>query len=1376
MLNRIGDYLGQRFDRLSLGTVLGVISVVQVASVAGLVGYFSQRDGQRAVNETVQQLRAEISNQIQQKLTSYLAIPESINQLNAEAVLQGQLKTQDRTSERYLWHQMQVFPRASWIYYGAAKDGSFVGVKRLSNQQLQIAINDATNQFQSSYYRADSQGRRGPQEQFIPGRYDARRRPWYEGAIATPRNSYISPIYPDHSQPQLILSFTLAVSTPAGEVLGVTGVDYSLRDIGHFLKQLRIGKSGQAFIIERSGLLIADSTATLPYRLQGNDIQRMAVVRSPNDLVRKVAQQLHARYPLETLQTPVEFEFQQQGQRFFTTVVPYQYREIDWLVVVTIPEADFMAQIQANHRQTLLICLGTVVVAAAISYQLARWLTRPLQELTQSAIALRATKSFALASSDPVAPPPLAIKGSAEVRTLTHSFNQMSQQLRTTLASLEQRVQERTAALQQEIAERERALTDLQQAQAELAASEERWQLALQGNNDGIWDIDLITGKSFYSTRWKEMLGYQDAEVSNAYKEWILRVHPDDLDRVMQANQEHLQGLTPFYQVEYRLRCKDGSYKWILSRGKALWNRAGIAIRMVGSHTDITDRKRAEEELRRNATILEIAQTVAHIGSWEIDCRTDERLWSRQMFEIFGLPPRPSAPSYAELLACIHPEDRFCWQRAFSQLQNHGTHYELDLRILRPNGEVRYVDVRGKAVCDAQGAIIRLEGTALDISDRKRREESLRLIVEGTAATTGGKFFQACVRYLAEILQVRYALVTQRLETAPDRVRTLSFWVGDGWSEPIEYSLAQTPCEGVIAGKTCYYPNHVPELFPEDRELIEMGVVSYLGIPLVDATGQVLGHLAVLDVKPMQSDPTRELILRIFAARTGAELERQFTQEALEMAKKAAETASQAKSRFLANMSHELRTPFNAILGYTQLLLRDAPQNSTQYHYLEIINNNSENLLQLINSVLDMSKIEAGQITLTETEFDFYFLLESIEELLQMKAAAKGLFLVVDLAPSVPQYLRADEGKLRQVLINLLGNAIKFTETGGVALRVGYQPPADKDTRPWLRVEVEDTGPGIADPEIERLFDVFVQAEAGQKAREGAGLGLAIARQFVTLMGGHITASSTPGQGSTFRFELPIRLANVTSVHPRLKPQPHLRLAPGQPSYRILVVEDKQDNRELLVRLLELAGFQTQAAANGEAAIALWQCWQPHLIWMDLRMPVMDGYEATRQIRAREAAVSSVVRDASPAAEPPPSAVKIIALTASIYDNEHEHILKAGCDAYLRKPFRPETIYETMAQFLGVQYEVIASSDASVSREPIAMLNHSQIVSALATLPSPWLAQFKQSATQLDEDTTLDLIQQIPPDQTVLAQTLIDLVKNVRFDAIIHLINQVISG
>ncbi len=1375
MLNRFGYYLGQRFDRLSLGTVLGVISVVQVASVAGLVGYFSQRDGQRAVNETAQQLRAEISNQIQQKLTSYLAIPESINQLNAEAIRQSQLKTQDRASERYLWHQMQVFPRASWIYYGAARDGSFVGIKRLSEQHLQIAINDATNQFQSSYYRADSQGRRGPQEQFIPGRYDARRRPWYQGAIATNPKSYISPIYPDHSQPQLILSFTLSVSTSAGEVLGVTGVDYSLRDIGHFLNQLRIGKSGQAFIIERSGLLVADSTATLPYRVQGKDIQRVAVVHSPNDWVRNVAQQLHARRLLETLQTPVELEFQQRGQRFFTTVVPYQRQGIDWLVVVTIPEADFTEQIQANHRQTLLLCLGTVMVAAAISYQLARWLTRPLQDLTQSAIALRATKSFALASSDQLPPPLLAIKGSAEVRALTHSFNQMSQQLRSTLASLEQRVQERTMALQQEIVERERALAELQQAQAELAASEERWQLALQGNNDGIWDIDLSTGKSFYSTRWKEMLGYQEAEVSNTYKEWIIRVHPDDLDTVMQANQEHLQGLTPYYQVEYRLQCKDGSYKWILSRGKALWNSAGVAIRMVGSHTDITDRKRTEDELRRNATILEIAQTVAHIGSWEIDCLTDERIWSRQMFEIFGLPPQPEPPSYAELLACIHPEDRFRWQRAFSQLQNHGNCYELDLRILRPNGEVKYVEVRGKAIRNSQGAIIRLEGTALDISDRKRREESLRLIVEGTAATTGVQFFQACVRYLAEILQVRYALVTQRLETAPDRVRTLSFWVGDSWSEPIEYSLAQTPCEGVIAGKTCYYPNHVSELFPEDPELIKMEVVSYLGVPLTNAAGQVLGHLAVLDVKPMQSDPTRELILRIFAARTGAELERQFTQEALEMAKKAAETASQAKSQFLANMSHELRTPFNAILGYTQLLLRDAPTNSSQHHYLEIINNNSENLLQLINSVLDMSKIEAGQITLTETEFDFHFLLESIEELLQMKAAAKGLFLVVDLAPNVPQYLQADEGKLRQVFINLLGNAIKFTETGGVALRVGYHPPAAADTRPWLQVEVEDTGPGIADPEIERLFDVFVQAEAGQKAREGAGLGLAIARQFVTLMGGRITASSTLGQGSTFRFDIPIRLANAASVHPRLKPQANLRLAPGQPAYRILVVEDKQDNRELLVKLLESAGFPTKAATNGKAAIALWQSWQPHLIWMDLRMPTMDGYEATRQIRAKEAAATAAFRESCSATEPPPAAVKIIALTASVYDDEQKQILKAGCDAYLRKPFRPETIYETMARFLGVQYEVVPSNEPA-PRESISILNQTQMVGALSTLPQAWLAQLKQSATQLDEDAILDLIQQIPPNQTALAQTLIDLVKNVRFDSIIHLINQVVSG
>lgn len=491
--------------------------------------------------------------------------------------------------------------------------------------------------------------------------------------------------------------------------------------------------------------------------------------------------------------------------------------------------------------------------------------------------------------------------------------------------------------------------------------------------------------------------------------------------------------------------------------------------------------------------------------------------------------------------------------------------------------------------------------------------------------------------------------------------------------------------------------------------------------------------------------------------------------EELKKAKEAADAANCAKSEFLANMSHELRTPLNAILGFTQVMQRGAALSTEQQQqYLDIISRSGEHLLELINDVLEMSKIEAGRVTLHESSFDLHRLLDSLEHLLQLKAQSKNLQLTFERTAQVPQHVKTDESKLRQVLINLLGNAIKFTDTGRVTLRVKVADSScfvvDDSSpsiinNPRLLFEVEDTGLGIAANELDKLFKPFTQTETGLKSGEGTGLGLPISQKFVQLMGGEITVSSQIGMGAKFTFEIKVKPCegiSVETTHPTCKKV--MGLASDQPTYRILIVEDNLTNRLLLVKLLGDLGFEVQEAENGQQAIEMWQNDSPHLILMDMRMPVMNGYEATKQIKASLKGQATV----------------IIALTASAFEEQRYAILSAGCDDFVRKPFREEELLAKISKYLGVQYiyEEEAMVGEKVKNEGV---NTAFIldVSSLREMPSSWVKQLYHAAAQGSDLLIFQLIEQIPETNAVLCAALTDLVKNFQFDRVMELAQSV---
>ena len=387
---------------------------------------------------------------------------------------------------------------------------------------------------------------------------------------------------------------------------------------------------------------------------------------------------------------------------------------------------------------------------------------------------------------------------------------------------------------------------------------------------------------------------------------------------------------------------------------------------------------------------------------------------------------------------------------------------------------------------------------------------------------------------------------------------------------------------------------------------------------------------------------------------------------ALRESEQRALAASRAKSAFLANMSHELRTPLNGVLGFAQLLARRKNRDAEDREGLDIIMKSGEHLLGLINDVLSLSKIEAGRVTLEQEAFDVATLVHDVENVLRVRAEEKNLRLVCEIDDTLPRAVAGDQGKLRQILLNLAGNAVKFTSAGSVTIRVAWN-----DGR--ARLEVEDTGPGIAAEELPRLFEPFSQTDSGQRTKEGTGLGLALSRDLARLMDGDITVVSEAGRGSCFRVEIALPEAALETI---VEPKDRRRvtsLAAGQSPVRVLVVDDTTLNRTVLTRLLASVGFDVRAAAGGEEAVALWESWEPHFIWMDKRMPGVDGLEATRRIRARERSEGR-------------ARVPIIALSASALEHERSDILAAGCDDFVAKPFRESMIFTKMREHLGIEY------------------------------------------------------------------------------------------
>ncbi len=962
----------------------------------------------------------------------------------------------------------------------------------------------------------------------------------------------------------------------------------------------------------------------------------------------------------------------------------------------------------------------------------------------------------------------------------------------------------------------------IQRKEAESAhiQSEERLQLALEASDLGMWDWNLASGKIYRDWRWKRMLGYEENEISDTRQTFRELVHPEDLTIVNSTLGKYLRGESPIYRVEFRMRAKSGDWKWIQSCGKVFdINERNKPLRLTGTHQDITERKLLEGELALKEARLNAFFNNAPVGLCILDKELRYVQVNQLLAEINGIAiAEHIGKTLNEVLYQISDFIEPLYRRvlttgeAILNQELNGTSLK-EPDIFR-NFLVSYFPIPG-----ADGRPSDVGSVLVEITELKRAELALLESADRERAVT-----QAIQRMRQTLdLETIFTATTQELRQVLgcDRVVVYRFnpdWsgkfvaesVGDGWISLIE-AQQQNPdlTEGALEDGNCIVQgmnsnaNQIVDTHLQDTQggaysrgasflcvadiyaaelddcyiqlLESFQAKAYITVPIF-CGDKLWGLLASYQNsssrhwKPGEINIVVQIGNQLGVALQQAELlaVKQRQSQALEKAAIAADAANRAKSEFLANMSHELRTPLNAILGFTQLMSRDSLLNQENQQSLTIINRAGEHLLNLINDILEMSKIEAGRSTLNLSNFDLIKLLENLKEMLQFRATAKGLVLEFEYANNIPQYIQADASKLRQVLLNLLGNAIKFTKVGKVVLRVS--PDLVELPASYLNFEVIDTGSGIAAEEIKLLFEAFGQTETGRSSQQGTGLGLAISRKYIQLMGGDISVSSTVNLGSRFAFNIQIEIIAEKDISSTSKKKQIIGLAPEQLSYRILVVDDAEDSREFLMKLLGSIGFTVKEATNGNEAISIWSDWQPHLILMDMRMPIMDGYEATKEIKKRE---HQEGRKACPSMQ-----TRIIALTANAFIEERQAIIELGCDDFINKPFRDDFLLEKIQQYLKVEYiyqEVNNSTSDDIKNQNKPILSDIEVIKMLSQLSGEWVKTLQNLAASCSDDLIIDFLEQIPSESETLKDFLHELACNFQFEKIMELTSIVLS-